>query len=217
MKKLVLMAALATPWLAWAEGLSLDEKGNLQSPHTVVTLNESQQEELITMESVTLTVEQWQNLRKVSPNTPKRLQGFIPITYRDCFCGVSFDAIQLSATQIAIMHLPQSPESLLWRLNGKQSLAFYVDRRGQFYLEGVLTQFPKLLAAIEKSERFVLKPKNHTEPEEIFADVYPGQASIEVPMGMLQTDAIFKERIHQVYYALARKGWNGGKNPLDQQ
>jgi hypothetical protein len=217
MKKFVLMVALVTPWLAWAEGLSLDEKGNLQSPHTVVTLNESQQEELITLESVTLTVEQWQNLRKVSPNTPKRLQGFVPITHRDCLCGESFDAVQLSASKIAVMHEEQSVESLVWRFNDKQSLAFHVDRRGQFYLNGVLTQFPNLIAAIEKSKGYIAKALPVEAVEGPTWGIQQGSATIEVPMGMLQTDAVFKERIHQVYAALARKGWNGGKNPLDQQ
>jgi hypothetical protein len=208
MKPFVLLVALATPWRALGEGLPLDEKGNLESPHTVVELNESQQEEAVTLDSVTLTAEQWKALRKVSPDTPKRLQGLIPITYRDCLCGEQMGAVQLSANRIAVLHEDQSSESLMWQIQQAPSLTFRVDNRGQFYLKGVLTQFPKLLEAIERSKPYEAKER----PAPVGDYEMPGWVNIEVPMGMSATDAVFQDRINRVYDALARKGWNSARN-----
>ena len=75
MKTSILVLGLAMAHSSLADGLPKDEQDRLAVPHTLVTLSPSQVEEMEALDSVTLTREQWAGLRKVSPNTPKRIEG----------------------------------------------------------------------------------------------------------------------------------------------
>lgn len=206
MKTLIAFLLITLP--IFAEGIPLDEEGNLTLPHTVVRLNASQIEEAETLDSVTLTKEQWARLRKVSQQTPKRLNGLIPIDWNDCTCGVGYAAIQLSRQTIAVPHSEQTPRRISLTLRNKRHLKIHVDSRAQFYLDGVLIHYERLKHGLKAMESFEPSPQqeNHYHPE--------GTARLILPFGMSPDDAVFENRLLEIYSILARKGWNGGSNPL---
>ena len=201
--KTPLLLLLAAAVSLNAEGLSFDENGKLAWPHTEVVLNGSQQEEIIAMDSVTLTKAQWQKLRAISPGVPKRLNGFISITHNDCTCGLGFAGVQLSKERIAVLHQDQTVSDLKWRLSGKRSLQFQVDERGQFYFDGRLIRFQILLDAISASDGYVPRPAGQG-----LMDINERNAVVSIPFGMQEADPVFEDRLKLVTAALNGKNWN---------
>ena len=199
--KAILVNLVFLPILLFGEGLPIDENGNLDAPHLTVALNSSQQEEIETLDSVTLTKEQWQTVRKTSPNTPKRLNGILPINHNDCTCGIGYSAVLLNKTKLALFIEEQTPEALGWKLKNLKKLTLRVDQRGQFYLDGALTRFPNLIAALKQSEP---APKA-TKDDPNFWTV--GMASINTPLFMTPDSSVYAERISQVGQILESKGW----------
>lgn len=195
--------ALLLSAVSFGEGIPV-ENGKLTVPHTIITPNASQVEEMTVLDSVTLTKEQWAELRKVSPNTPKRLVGIVPVTYNDCTCDMEVGAILMKDGKIGVIHQEQTAPSLVWCFDQKKRLDFELDERGQFYFEGILVRYPVLLETIRKS-----KPLT----KERAPNAWEGGAYISVPQGMSQTDAVFAGRLKEVFGELAAKGWNGGQVP----
>ena len=205
MKTSILVLGLAMAHSSLADGLPKDEQDRLTVPHTLVTLSPSQVEEMEALDSVTLTREQWAGLRKVSPNTPKRIEGLLPITWNDCLCCAGpVGGVLMKDGKLAIWHESQDAKLLARRIGHSQKLSFKIDHRGQFHLDGVLVRYNLLLEAIRASDPVkVVKgaPYEH------------GQAAVEVPPAMQATDPVFKDRILTVYRDLAAKGWNGRRMP----
>lgn len=200
MKAIVTVLALF-PALLNAEGLPKDENGNLDCPHLTMTLNESQIEEVETLDSVTLTKEQWRTVRQTSPNTPKRLEGILPITHNDCTCGQSYSAVLLSKKKLALFIEEQTPEILGYYLRNQKNLTLRVDHRGQFYLGGILTRFSNLVSALEQSQSAPTRDTNDNQWVQI------GHASIETPLFMSPNSSVYSERISQIMEILEAKGW----------
>ena len=204
MKTHLILALLTLPAACLADGLPKDENGNLTVPHTLVTPNASQVEEIETLNSITLTKEQWAELRKVSPNTPKRLEGIVPITWNDCLCATPCGAVRMKDGKIAVWHETQDAKALSYRINPSRQLTLMIDRRGQFHLNGVLVHYKVLIEAIRASE--AVKPGERDE--------YPaGIAELKVPPGMRADDPVFIDRLTSIYTELAAKGWNRGELP----
>lgn len=202
-----LLAVFLLPVLvtsSFADGLPVDEKGNITIPYTTISLNASQQEELEALDSITLTPDQWSKLRKISPNTPKRIMGILPITWNDCTCLSPFSAIKMSDGSIAILHEEQTPNSLAWRILPGKHLTIRIDRRGQCYLDGILVRFPILIEAIQAS-----KPV----PNDESVDPWNTMAEVKSPPGMKLDDPVFEDRVLKLYTELAAKNWNQGKVP----
>ena len=193
------------PLICFADGLPLNDKGDIDVPHTVISLTASQVEELQVLNSVTLTTDQWETLRKVSHATPKRLHGILPISYNDCTCGISYEAIRLNDGRLAVMHEEFSKDQLVRRLNAEKSVVLRVDDRGQMYFHGILIRFPALVEALASIRECY--NTDQTAPMD-------GIATVEVPPGMKPTDAVFTERLKKVYQLLAKKGWNRGEVPF---
>lgn len=205
MKFLSLTLALALVRVAIADGLPKDENDNLTVPHTLLTLSPSQVEEMEALNSVTLTKEQWAGLRKVSPGTPKRLEGILPITWNDCLCCAGpVAAVRMKDGKLAVWHESQDAKSLAYKFLQSGKLTLMVDRRGQFHLDGALVRYQVLLEAIRASTPVKLPKKG---------DYESGRAEVKVPPGMNLQDAVFEDRIRTVYAELATKGWNRGKLP----
>ncbi|MGJ8725467.1 MAG: hypothetical protein ACSHYB_12990 [Roseibacillus sp.] len=200
--KAILFALALFPIALFAEGIPKDEDGNLAFPHLTISLNESQIEEIETLDSVTLTTTQWKEIRKTSPNTPKRLEGILPINHNDCTCGYSYSAILLDKKKLALFIEEQDVESIELLLENGKNLTLRVDQRGQFYLDGVLTRFTNLLAALESSEQAPTRTKQDTEWVAI------GTAAIETPPLMSPTSPIYAARVLEVGNLLESKGWS---------
>lgn len=199
--KAILFALALSTFTLFAEGLPKDEEGNLDCPHLTISLNESQVEEIETLDTVTLTKQQWQEVRKSSPNTPKRLKGILPITHNDCTCGESFQAVQLSEKKLALFIEPQTPEQLAFLISSKESLTFRLDGRGQFYLDGILTRFPNLIAALKQSD----SAPAEVQPDEPWTPA--GTVVITIAPLADHDSSVYHGRIIQVAHLLREKGW----------
>lgn len=203
MKVITPVLALFLTAVSFGDGIPA-ENGKLTVPHTIITPNVSQVEEMTVLNTLTLTKEQWLELRKVSPNTPKRLVGIVPVTHNDCTCGMEVGAIRMKDGKVGVIHEEQTAGSLAWRFDQKNRLDLAVDERGQFYFEGILVRYPVLLETIRKS-----KPMT----KERAPNGWEGGAYISVPPGMSHTDAVFAGRLKEIFGELAGKGWNGGQLP----
>lgn len=202
MKTLSLMCFLALACDAIADGLPKDENDNLTVKHTLLTLSPSQEEEMEALNSVTLTKEQWATLRKVSPGTPKRLEGILPITWNDCLCCAGpVAAVRMKDGKLAVFYDSLEAKSLAYKFQKPGKLTLMVDHRGQFHLDGILVHYKVLLEAIRVSEP-VKPPKKD--------DYEGGVAEVKVPPGMSEKDPVFENRISTVYAELTAKGWKGG-------
>lgn len=181
-----------------ADGLPLNEDGSISVPHTMLTLNDSQAEELEALQSVTLTKTQWAELRKVSPATPKRIVGILPSTWGDCLCFTpdGFGGILMKDGKLAILHDTISTDQLRDTLQQQRSHVLRVDSRGQFHREGVLIRFNTLQAAIE-----ALPKVKEVEGEEVW------RVRISAPPGKDDNAPIFDGRIQKVKAQFAQKGW----------
>jgi hypothetical protein len=186
---------------AYSDGLPVDPKRKIQVPHSIISINESQKEEMETMNSITLTKDQWEQIRKVSPNTSKRLTGILPITWDDCTCGIPYDGIRMTDGRIAILHKEQRPESIRYMLSPRSKLIIHIDSRGQFYINGVLIRYNILREAIKISDSFNTQPNS---PQK-------GSAIILIPPHCSPKDPAILERATIIYQDLANKGWNEGR------
>lgn len=189
---------------SFSDGLNKDKDGNLKSPHSKIALNDSQIEEIEALNTVTLTKAQWATIRKVSPNTPKRLNGIISISWNDCLCGTQCGAVLLKNNHLAVFHAQQRVVPLSHNINYGSKLTLMVDRRGQFHLRGILVHYALLIDAVRASK--VVTP----EQKKVFQG---GDAEIMVPPGMSPKDQVFEDRIKKIYHELAAKGWNEGGLP----
>ena len=199
MKTLLKIAAIITTvGHLFGDGLP-KENGRLTVQHVLVPLSASQREEIETLDTVTLTSEQWKTVRKQFPDIPKRLVGILPISFNDCLCCVdSFEGVLMESGELAVWDydLPLTVDGLAAQLTYEASLIIRMDHRGQCYRDGVLIPFDKLLAAIHASRPVSAEQKK--------------EATIEIPPGRNPTDPIFADRLKQLYLALAKKGWAGG-------
>ena len=86
---LLITSWFASTLLVPADGIPVDRKtGKVQVPHTVISLTAEQIEETQTLGTFTLTPGQWPDIRKKSPQCPKRLSNVVPVTWNDCTCGM---------------------------------------------------------------------------------------------------------------------------------
>lgn len=204
MRTLSIVTLLALSAVCHADGLPKNEKGELTVKHTLIEPNPSQVEEMEVLNSVTLTKEQWAEVRKVSPNTPKRLQGIIPITWNDCLCEERCEAVRMLDGKLAIFHDDQTVQTINYRISPGRLLTLMVDRRGQFHIDGILVRYKVLIDSIRASGR--VQPEDRKTYE-------GGTAVVKVPPGMSVEDPVFEDRISNIYVELAAKGWNDGKLP----
>jgi len=199
----------------FAEGLSRNSKGELKSPHTDVRLTESQKEELEALHTVTFTKEQWEELRNIARNTPRRLEHIYPVTYADCVCDMDDDhyGVLQKNGDVAVFHTnAQSSQDFFYKFNYAEHLTFHVDSRGQFHLNGTLVKFPVLLQAIRESGTNLTE-----EQKKMRANPYTPSASIYTPVGAALDDAAYADRIAILKRELSAKGWQcSGPYPPNQ-
>ncbi|MCW1916853.1 hypothetical protein OJ996_24910 [Luteolibacter sp. GHJ8] len=177
------------------------EDGKVMVPHTMLRPNASQAEEIAVLNSITLTQEQWEDLRKVSPNTPKRVE-LLPETYDDCTCEMNVGGILMKDGRVSVLHVEQTAELLSWYFSDEGDIEFKVDERGQFYFKGILVRYPVLLESIRKAKVAATGRTDVT-----------WTATVSVPLGKSPTDAVYAGRLREVYGLLAEKGWNEGHLP----
>lgn len=187
-------------WLQ-AEGPPVNRKtGEVTVPHTIITLNDSQQEELDTLGSVTFTPDQWASLRKVSNTCPKRIGTVIPVDYNDCTCGLDEEyAIAVAPDRLAVLHNEWRDSSLVWFFSSRDMITLRVDRRGQFYYEGALVPYRSLLESVRvTAEQRKESDKETNKVPYLYA---------EIPIGLTRESVTLKERIDELYELAEAGGW----------
>lgn len=199
MKYLIL---LAIPFGALlGDGIPVDENGRVTSPHTVVAISESQAEEIETLGTLTLSVEQWQKLRAIRPSFPKRIEYVLPVTWGDCTCDMDPYVIQISRNEIAATHdgLVDEAHSCFQESLGDPYNDIYLrtDRRGQFYYQGVLISFPKLIELVAASSG--KRPEKYNEKHRWMC--------VEMPLGITRDSAVVKSRLDKLFQVAARAQW----------
>jgi hypothetical protein len=173
-------------------------------PHEMLTVSDSQTEEIETMGTLTLSSEQWEQLRAISSGCPKRIEEILPSTYRDCGCALIgvFYGIQLSPNQVAVPHyeIAEGSDSTNVRsaLNSSTKLILRMDGRGQFYHGGALIPYGELLQLLANSGKSDRK------------------LGVVRPIGVKRNSAIAKERLDALFKTAAAAGWEEWNLALDE-
>jgi hypothetical protein len=143
------------PSLLFGEGLPLNEtRTKFEGLHYLVKLNEDQLEEVTVVGSLTLTRDQWQELRKLSPSTPKRIDTIFPSTHNDCTCGMdgqTFGVWFKDGTVAVVYENTSVPfEKLDTETKDKlaKDLSFRMDERGQFYHDNKLIPYSEVKSRV---------------------------------------------------------------------
>jgi hypothetical protein len=167
--------------VALGDGLPIVD-GKIDAEHTMIDLTESQAEEVAVLGSVTLTDDQWRQLKKISPQCPKRFTTLLPIDHNDCTCGYAEYLIMVSSRMAAVLHsqlvgdlnrdlrmLFTTPRPEVfgsrWDDYHTRNLGLRVDGQGRFYLGGVMIPYEHLryMLSLPQSRRF---SERSTEPVE---------------------------------------------------
>jgi hypothetical protein len=212
---LIITSMVAATVAALAEGLPMDGKTRqILVPHTVVNLTPEQIEETQILSTLTLTPEQWRGLRKQFPNIPKRFDTVLPVTSRDCACGLegSF-VIQLSRNRAAFLNSMQAEGGVEWvryELFRKRATVFQVNERGEFHIDGTVIPFSDLLKALEsppdyaKRNQFGRLITTETSNGETFETPY--FLIVNLPVDAKPDGAVYAARLSQIRAACERIG-----------
>lgn len=179
-------------------------------PHTSLEITDSQRVEIEAIGTLTLTTDQWQQLRAISQTCPKRIEMVLPLNYNSCACdliGVSY-AIQLSESQVAVTHevlRSNSGRMTLERaLRNETIVVVRMDRRGQFHYEGVLIPIEELLRLVTTRGADGGEAQDHRE---IRPQTQTRHLGVIRPMGVGRESALAKSRLDQLFAVAASAGW----------
>ena len=142
--KVLPLLALLLPSVLLADGLPIDsDTGKIFVPHQFIKISATQQEEITTLGTFTLTSEQWSELRKVRKGCPKRFSAVFPRDWNDCTCGAESGAWAIDwgdhTVAVLLETVPEDPAVELRTSIADHGGAWLtMDARGQFYYEGVL-------------------------------------------------------------------------------
>ncbi len=171
----------------------------------MLTISESQTEEIESLGTLTLSSEQCQELRAISTGCPKRIERILPVTYRDCGCALIgvFYGIQLSPSQVAVTHSEISGGSeksdVRNALESGTDLILRMDGRGQFYFGGALIPFGDLLKMVANSG----KPDSNR------------MLGVVRPIGVTRDSPVAKDRLDALFKAAKAVGWEEWNLALD--
>jgi hypothetical protein len=179
----------------FADGLPVDPQTHkITVPHSVVRISDSQREEIDVLGTITFSQQQLESLRNSFPRCPKRIQHVFPITFSDSIEAPSY-AIQVTADSVAIVPASALPiRDYIGTQFGLLRCILDVDRRGQFYVYGILVPFNQVLKMVEETKGF-------EEPKEEERKI-----TISLPFGMKRDDSVVKSRIDQILKEAKKAG-----------
>ena len=203
-------------------GIPVDRKtGEVTVPHTVVSLTAEQIDETQALGTLTLTPDQWRQVRAQSPQSPKRFTTIIPLPWPDGTRDVEGTyAIELSRDRMAIPYgedAPPTVETVRGGLFRDCITSLRVNDRGMYHLDGKLVPFPTLLEALatppadaQLDEDGKLVFTATTEGRKITMQRWLG---VKLPAGAKTNDAVFQYRLQQIAAAADRIGLRHGLSP----
>ena len=192
---------------SFTDGIPVDRKtGEVTVAHTVVSLTAEQIDETQALGTLTLTSEQWREVRTKSPQSPKRFTNILPLPWPDRSFGADVEyVIELSRDRMAVPHKEDYSVSVTYLRDElfKDSItSLRVNERGMYHLGGNLVPFPTLLTA------FATPPDNAQRDAEgklvITATIdgremtVPRWLGVKLPAGAKPTDAVFHFRLKQL-------------------
>ncbi len=188
--------------------------GEVTVAHTVVALTAEQIDETQTLGTLTLTPEQWNEVRAKSPQSPKRFTHILPLPWPDRSFGADVEyVIELSRDRMAVLHkgdTSMSVASLRDELFKDSITSLRVNDRGMYYLGGNLIPFPTLLQAFatppddaQRDAEGKLVVTATIAGREITA---PRWLGVKLPAGAKPTDAVFHFRLTQLAAAADQIG-----------
>lgn len=196
-------------------GIPVDRKtGAVSAPHTVVSLTAEQIDETQTLGTLTLTPDQWRDVRTKSPQSPKRFSNIVPMPWPEDLHGVNgASVIEMSRDRMAVLHgtdAAMSVEAVREGLFKDAITSLRLNDRGEFHLGGQLVPFPTLLKA------FATPPDNAQRDEEgklvVTATIDgrettgPRWLGVKMPAGAKPTDPVFQSRLKQIATAADQIG-----------
>ena len=201
------------------EGIPVDRKtGEVKAPHTVVSLTAAQIDETQTLGTLTLTSDQWREVRTKSPQCPKRFSNILPMPWPDHSFGAEEDyVIELSRDRVAVLHGGDSPatvESVRDELFKNAITSLRMNDRGEVHLGGKLVPFPTLLKALaappddaQLDGEGKLVVAATIDGREMTA---PRWLGVKLPPGSQPTDPVFQSRLKQIASAADQIGLRHG-------
>ena len=199
----------------FTDGIPVDRNsGEVTAPHTIVILTAAQIDETQTLGTLTLTSEQWTEVRAKSPQSPKRFTNILPLPWPDRSFSANVEyVIELSRDRMAVLHKGDSVvsvESVRHELFKDSIISLRVNDRGMYHLGGNLIPFPTLLQA------FATPPDNAQRDAEgklIVTTTIAGNNTtaprwlgVKLPAGAKPTDAVFHYRLTQLAAAADQIG-----------
>ena len=204
MKAIIAATVLALP-MVQGDGLPLtDDRNGIEARHIFLKIDESQREEIITLDNITLTKNQWAEARKLCAAIPKRIETVFPKDWDDCTCGTEDSAAYVilwnkdTIAVVATYGEVKASHTYSDRLKNSGGSYLSVDERGQFYHDGVLIPFAELLAASQVKA----KPNpNETSPPQ-------PSVSVKLPMSLKADAPSLKDRLAKLEETLRANGWD---------
>lgn len=153
--RILSLLVFLAPSLHFAAGLPLNEsRTKYEGPHQLVKLNEDQLEEITVAGTLTLTRTQWQEVRKLSPSAPKRIEAILPSTHNDCTCGMEEQTfgVWFKDGTVAVVYedapVPFEKRDAETKDELTKDLHFRMDERGQFYHDNKLIPYSEVKARV---------------------------------------------------------------------
>jgi len=196
--KHLLLLLVAFPTLGLTEGVLPVDLANrtVTTEHVTLQVSEAQELEMDSQQTLTLTPNQWQMLRKKGLMFPMRLE-VVDYDADTCACALEgYTAIRLSSNTVGIplSEAADDAKTVLEESKADNSLAMTVDRRGQFYADGLLIPYREVLSFFEKN---VEPSSNKRAP----------QLSVWFPVDVDRASPAVKQRINEVEAAATKSGW----------
>jgi hypothetical protein len=195
-------------------------------PHTIISLTAEQVEETLALGTLTLTPDQWWEVRSKSPQSPKRFSNIVPMPWPAGIHDVEGEfVIELSRDRMAVPHDEGSPatvESVREVLFKDSIISLRVNERGMYHLGGKLVPFPTLLKALaappddaQRDDEGKLIVTATIDGREMTA---PRWLGVKMPAGAKPTDPVFQSRLKQIAAAADQLGLRHGLFPeLDKK
>lgn len=196
--------------------------GEVNLPHTVVALTADQIDETQTLGTLTLTPEQWQDIRAKSPQSPKRFNHILPAPLPGHTAGVDGGyVIELARDRIAVPHntaASATVESVREELFKDNLTSLRVNERGQYYLHGKLVPFPTLLKALATPPDDARRDKDAKLVATATGDgretTAPRWLGVKLPAGAKPTDPVYQFRLNQIAAAADQIGLRHALPPV---
>ena len=183
-------------------------------PHSMVSLTPEQIDETQTLGTLTLTSDQWRELREKSPRSPKRFHTIVPGPIPDATAAPNGAyAIELARDRMALTHEEDSGVSVasvradLFR---DSITSLRMNERGVFHLNGKLVPFPVLVEALAAPPEGAMRDKEGklviTTAIDGHETTVPRWLGVKLPAGAKATDAVYQQRLRQVAAAADAMG-----------